>query len=710
MENYEFDIRSFFGLLRRQARLIVLTVIAVVAVSSVVVFSLKPMFTASALIMVDPSRKNLLDPELQGTSSSADSARIDSEVEILRSDNVLLQVIKSDDLVSDSEFGVSLSSRNQLLAFLRLTEPTLPTGEQALNQSLSKLRSAVSVQRRGATYLISLQVRSASPAKAADLANAVAAAYIADQLTSKVNGALASRDILQARIADARQAILVSEGSFDTFVETNIDNIVKDTGRTDLADMQAQIRELNASRTNTLALVDQAQASIDSGDFQTLTASLQSEALTELERQRANVEQTINATAEGSPTVVDLRAELAAIEDRLRQQATVEVQQLRRQVTQTQTDETTLREELRTSVLQSSLSADTLTQLYELQQGAELARTQYQTLLSRVQDLEAQATLQVADSRIVSPALAPNGASFPNTGLILAVATFAALGLGVALAFLYENVLGGFTSEAQLESVLKTRVASSIPRVKGKASNEASFANLMVESPLSVFAESVRRVRAQIDQLLRQRPPTDTANGGSVVMISSTAPGEGKTTMALSLARSYALSGRTTLLIDCDLRKPSIHKQLGVEPSQGFLEFLSDADGVDLSSIMQKDPMTGATVVLGARKSGLPTDQLIAGPAFHRLIDAARKIFDVIVVDTPPIGPVVDGVYIAPAADAIVYVVRWAATSQNDAREAMRTLEAATPQTTAIFAVLNQQDKPQASYRNKYGDYYAEYS
>jgi capsular exopolysaccharide synthesis family protein len=709
MDDYEFDIRSFFGLLQRQVKLIVLTVVAVLAISTIVVFSLKPMYTASALIMVDPSRKNLLDPEMQGGSSSADSARIDSEVEILRSDNVLLQVIKADDLVQDPEFGVSLSSRSQLLAFLRLAEPTEPTGDQALNQSLSKLRGAVSVQRRGGTYLISLQVRSASPAKAAQLANAVASAYIADQLTSKVQSALASRDILQARIADARNAILVSEGSFDNFVASNIDSIVRDTGRTDLATMQSQIEELTNSRQSTLALANQAQASIDNGDFASLTSGLQSEALAELARQREALQASISNTATGSPTALDLRTELAAIEDRLRQQATTEVEALRNQVAQAQASETSLREDLRTNVLQSNLSANTLTQLYELQQGAELARAQYQTLLSRVQDLEAQATLQVADSRIVSPALAPNGASFPNTGLILSVATLAAIGLGIALAFLYENVLGGFTSEAQLESVLKTRVATAVPRIKAKAGG-GSIADLMVESPLSIFAESIRRVRAQIDQALRQRPAGADAAQGSIVVVTSTAPGEGKSTIALSLARSFALSGRSTLLIDCDLRKPSIHKQLNLEPSQGILEFLTDAESVDIAPILKADTVTNAVMLLGARRSGTPTDQLIAGRSFQRLIDAARRSFDIVVIDTPPIGAVVDGLYVAPAADAVVYIVRWASTSQNDARESMRNLESATPETTPIFAVLNQQDRTKGSYSNKYGDYYSEYT
>jgi len=710
MDSYDFNIKAFFGLLRRQLRLILLTVVTVVAISAVIIFSLTPTFTASALILVDPSRKNLLEPDSQVVSGSADSARIDSEVEILRSDNVLQRVIQSMDLIKDPEFGVTLSMRNQLLSFLRMAEPQVATGEQAVNQTLTKLRNAISVQRRAATYLIALQVHSESPTKAAELANALADAYIKDQVTSKVSGALASRDILQTRIVEARQAILASEGSFDDFIRTNMDTIVRDTGRTDLANMQTQLDTLSSQRTSSAQLADEVQASIDAGNFQSITQSLQSDALAELERQRADLTNSMSAASADSPTAVDLRTKLADIETRLRQQATSEVGALRTTVAQTQTAEDTLRQTLRTDVLGSSLTANTLTQLYELQQNAQLARAQYQTLLSRSQDLEAQASLQVADSRIVSPALTPYGASFPNTPLLLVVMLIVASGLGLGLAFLYENVLGGFTDEAQLESVLKARVASAIPKVKAKGGENTPLSSLMVSTPLSVFAESVRRVRAAADLLLRQRVSAGTAKA-PVIMVTSTAPAEGKTTVALSLARSYALSGRRTLLIDCDLRKPSVHRQLGLEPSHGLLDFLSqDGESSDISAILTRDADTGTTVVLGARRSGLPTDQLIASPAFQRLISAAQQTFDVVVIDTPPIGPVVDGLYIAPFADIIIYVVRWSATQQSDVRAAVRLLESAVPETTPILTVLNQQDGSRAGYRNKYGEYYAEYS
>jgi len=703
MDESEIDLRGIFALLRRQLRLIAMVFVAVVGLAAFVVFALTPVYTASALVLVDPSRKNLLDPETQLSSSAADNARIDSEVEILRSDNVLLKVIEAEDLASNAKLSASLPLKTRILTFLHLSEPTLPTGQEALNHALSTLRNALTVQRKGLTYLISVQVRSEDPEQAARLANALSKAYIDDQVASKVNSILTSRDILQARISQARDAIAGSDGSFDKFINANIDRITRDTGRTDLAQTQRQIAQLAAARTQSLALANRLQSGIAEDDLQSVADALQSITLIELAKQRDALTARLASFSENA---ADLKAELADVETRLRSAASTELVSLQQTIANTETDESTKRQELRAAVLASSLSPDVLTSLYELQKNAELARSQYQTLLGRTNDLNAQADLQVADARIVSPALAPQTPSFPNKSLILALSALAALGIGAALAFLRENVVGGFTSEAQMASVLKTRVATAVPRQKVKSDKE-SLANLMVSAPLSIFPESVRRLRAVIEQSIGLGKGAAEFGEGKVVMVCSTAPDEGKTTLALSLARSYALSGRRALIIDCDLRKPSIHRHIGVERSQGLLEYLSAENSDNLNSIISRDTLTGATIVVGVRRSDLPTDQLLTGMSFGRLINAGKRSFDVVILDTPPIGPVTDGLYIAPFADAIVFVTRWASTSQLDVKEALASLTAAKAPAVEIIAVLNQQDETKVAYMRKYGSYYA---
>ena len=712
MDESEIDIRGLLGLLWRRKRLILGSLLVALGLTALVLFALTPIYSASALVLVDTSRKNLLDPEAQLTGLSSENARVDSEVEILRSESILLRVIEERGLVDDPEFGVRLGLQEQILAFLRLRDGSLPSGPAALQGVLTNVRNAISIQRRGSTYLISVQARSADAQKAAELANALAEAYIADQVASKVGNTLASRDVLQARIEQARQAIIASEESFDSFIARNIDTVVDETGRADLAEMRREIEQLDATRSETAALADRVRSDLAGRNWQSIAEALQSDAIAALEQQRTALANSLDAAAENTPAAVDLRAELARIEQSLAERAQTEVSLLQQSLSVTDGRQDDLRQQIRATVLAGNLSADALTRIYELQQNAELARNQYQTLLARVNELDAQADLQIADSRIVSPALAPAQPSFPNNVLMLALAAAAGLGLGVALAFLYENYIGGFASEEQVQAVLKTPVASAVPRQKLPArlagDGDAGLADLMVSAPLSIFAEAVRRLRAGIDQALRGRV-VDKGAGGTVVMVSSTAPGEGKSTLAIALARSYALSGQKVLLVDCDLRKPSVHRQLGLEPNSSLVDFLSSGTEMDsLSELAIAEDTTGARIVLGARRSDVPTDQLVAGKRFARLLELARRDYDVVVLDTPPVGPVVDGLYIARAADVIAFVIRWANTSQSDARKAVAALDAAKAPSTQLLTVLNQQERSQASYHQKYAGYYSE--
>ena len=704
MDDVTIDIRGILALLRRQFRLILICFVVIIGAAGLYAFSQKPVYTSTALVLVDTTRKNLLDPDAQIASSGSDNARIDSEVEIMRSDNILLRVIDRLDLTRDSEVGVSLSVWERVLAMLRIAEPATPSADDLLNSVIGGLRSSITVQRRGLTYLIAVSARADNPAQAATLANAVASAYIEDQLASKVASTLAAREVLQARITQAREAIAASEGSFDSFIDSNLDRIAQEADGNDIAATQRQIQQLVQARNTQTNLANQVQASLASNDLTAVVASIQSSALDELQRQKEELASRLSSETANSPVAVDLQAELEAIDERLLATANEELATLRQSIAASQDQELDMRQDLRRSVLSSNLPPDILTDLFALQQGAELARNQYQLLLSRAQDLEAQADLQLADSRIVSPALAPAAPSSPNRRLILTLAGLVGLGMGIGLAFLYENFIGGFTSEAQLSSVLRTKVATSIPRQKPKNDGE-SLANLVVASPLSVFAESIRRLRATIVQSMRKGRFVDEIKS-TVIMVTSTAPNEGKTTVSLALARSYALSGNRTLLIDADLRKPSLHRQLGIEPSQGLHDFLAGSRTGDITDIVSKDTMSDVTVIVGARNSEYPTDQLLTSRSFASLIAASRRTFDTIIIDTPPIGPVVDGLYIAPFADVIVFVTRWSTTAQIDAKRALAAVTDSKTPEAEVLAVVNQQDQTRSSYQRRYGDYY----
>lgn len=705
----EIDIRSLLGLLRRQFRLILVTVVLVVAVAGGVTFTLEKVYSASALILVDPSRKDLYSPELQMQGASTDSARVDSEVELAKAEPTLTGVVERLGLVRHPAFEPKPGLWDTLRAIARLPPPPDPTGEELLKGVVDQLRDAIRVQRRGLTYLISVEARSTDPALAAVLANAVAEEYIEQQITAKRASVELQRGVVQGTIDQARAQVEQSEEAFDAFIDDHLADIVRATGRTDIADLSRELAQINDTRSRIASVSELAANSLTRRDWSSLTGQLESEALQQYETRRRELEAALAGAVAAPERAVDLQAELASIEAEMASVAQAELTSLRRQIAQSEARAADLRTQRSATVLQTSLPPSLLTQILGIQQSAEIARQQYQTLLTRLKDLDVQSVLQVADSRIASSAVPPNVPSFPNIRLTLALAGLAALGLGIGLAFLLENYIGGFTSEAQLQSVLRSNVIATLPLQRTKSgATETGVAALIANSPLSIFAEGVRRARLGIDQAARRTLGTGSG-AGVVIMVTSAIPGEGKTTVALSLARAYALSGRSTLLVDCDLRKPGIHRQLGITPESGLLDYLSSgANPPPLQSVMTVDEESGAQIILGARRSDIPTDQLLAGDMFGRLIRAAQQNFEVTILDTSPIVPVVDGLYLAQYVDVVAMVVRWASTSQHEARSTMAALTEAKRPDVEIVTILNQQTINRASYRSKYAGYYSD--
>lgn len=706
MEEADFELRRVLGLLQRQLRLILITLVVGLGGTALVVFSLTPVYQASALVEVQPRDRNLLDPSGDFNTGASDMTRIASELEIMRSDAMMLRVIDKEALVSDAEFGPRLGTIDRILAFLQIRQPTLPSGDAALRRVLQNLKRATGVGQVGLSTIVSMSIRSTDRSRAAEIANTWAQAYIDAQVTAKIDSTLNARNVLQARLVHARASMVAAEQSLDTYIDGNLNRIVGETGRSDVADIGGNLHDLIAERTVLSTKFNQAEVSLREKNWELLTNTLQSDALRELERQRAELTATLAKAAEGSS--VNLRAELAGIEERLGRVADGEVAGLRRAVTDNQSRETDLRQRLRTAVLSSSLPPDMLGEIFEMQQGAELGRQQYQTLLSRTQDLDAQATLQIADSRVISPALAPEQAAFPNTMVSLLGAGIASLALGVGLAFLRENLVGGLLTEDQTEAVLKVPVVAAAPRLASPA--QGSLADLILTSPLSQLPEAIRRIRVTIDQRLRRfGVQAEGQSGAIVVMVTSSTASEGKSTIALSLARAYGAAHKNVCLIDCDLRRPSIEAMAGLPSSDRLVKYLAEDEPViGTAELVVRDKQPGVYVIGAGERADMPTDYLIGGANFARLLTQARARFDVVVLDTPPVGPVADGLYLAGYADLILFVVMSGRTSQTEARLALAQLRAARPEDSPILAVLNGQERASARYKSSYG--YAYYS
>lgn len=688
------SLSSLFVLARRQIRLIALTAFAVIAVGFLYVTVATPIYTATALIRIDPEERNLLDPVASGVANAAvDSTRIETEVEILRSDQLALQTIETLALFNTGEFGPRLSLMARARAALGLSPGVAQTGAGLLNATLGNLRQALTIRRRGLTYIVSVQAVSSNPEQAAQIANAHARTYIDDQVAARLSGVLSARDVLTGQLDAAQTRLTASNSALRGYVEDNVMVLARDSGNADLARVGAELRQASDDLARLQLVADRARQAEGAQDWAGLVETLEDAALGALERQRVAFQQRLDAAAPDSTASVDLRASLDQLHEQMRAQSDAARAALDLEAQGLRDTRLTLLDAAQAQVLETALSAGAVSEIYALQQEAGIAQRQYDQLLARIRDLETQAALQLPSSRIVSEALVPVRSSAPNVRLILMLAAIAGVGLGFGLALLKEFIFGGITSARQLANVLDLPVGAEVPRIASEPGNH-SIADHLHLAPMSRFAEEYRKLRAVIDGQLRDAPK----DKGRTVLVTSALPAEGKSSTALSLARTYAAAGKRVLLMDCDLRNPSLHLQIGASPEAGLLDYLlhmqgaeaGQRDASDVSSFYVDDPHSSASVILGRQLTDVPTDVPMQSHALGQVIANARESFDLIVLDSAPLGPVVDTRYLAPLADVALICVRYAMAGQSELRAAVGLLAETMPDHGRCICVLNE--------------------
>jgi succinoglycan biosynthesis transport protein ExoP len=253
----------------------------------------------------------------------------------------------------------------------------------------------------------------------------------------------------------------------------------------------------------------------------------------------------------------------------------------------------------------------------------------------------------------------PGGKSYPNTRKVLLMALFAGLGLGIGGAFLKEMLRVGFANPREVEEALGVPVLGSVVKINKsqlvKDGKNIPLPYYQVHYPFSPYSEAMRTLRGSIHMSDVDRPP-------KVIHVTSTVPGEGKTTIATSLAISAASAGRKSLLIDADLRHPAASQFFGLEKEKGLVDLLVGNTTVDEVFRFHKD--LKLTVIPAGSKSLNPPD-VLGSERMKVLIAHLREKFDYIVLDTPPVGPVVDAVIVASLADKTIFIVEWASTPRE---------------------------------------------
>jgi succinoglycan biosynthesis transport protein ExoP len=393
-----------------------------------------------------------------------------------------------------------------------------------------------------------------------------------------------------------------------------------------------------------------------------------------------------------------------------------------------QAKEKSLRGSLEGLVGTSTSANETAVALRELERESETYRTLYQTFLQRYQEAVQQQSFPITDARVISGALRPGAPSHPRPTLILALALMLGVVLGAGLGAIRELRDRAFRTEEQVRDELGLEFLGMLPFVspgrKRKAwikrtpPKDEKEGQLLQESsdlmrhallhPLSGFAETLRAIKIAADLTLSGRKP-------KIVGVISVLPNEGKSAISKNLGSLLSHLGAHTLLIDADLRNPGLTRAIAPRAEQGLVQAV--LEGVPITDLLlheQESKLLVLPAVVHRRLSH--TAEFLASAGMKSVMQQAAQQFEWIVVDLPPLGPVVDARAVATQIDAFVLVVEWGKTTRRLVRT---TLEADRHiRDKCLGVVFNKVDMKQlrlyeaygskAYYSGEYKNYYRE--
>ena len=635
-DSARFDLKAALAFTRRRWKTIFLTALGVLILIGLAASQLDRRYTASTLLIVDSRASQLVGFDAVADAVSSGLA-IEAEVEIARSPPVVERVIRSLELWKSPEFAPRAPLLERLLVTAGLSDPVteaLPDSWEKFSERqrlsvIDAVQRSLEVQRRPLTSLIDISATAKSPDLAAAIANATAESYLAEQTDEKVRSTQRAVDFLRDRVSELGQEIDSLEAELETFVTTKLAEL----GSADARAMLLTLERNGQTRTGLVKTLNDLQGALDEQDYNR-AAELLGGTVADQVRRRASLLAQLEPSSLDPSATKRIEDELTQVEDQIRSAVADRASLLRTQIADADRAGAQVRARLETELSQQDVPREVGTELFRLQRDAEIRRNLYSSYLTKLRQVEQQSVFDLPDSRVAATATPPRSASFPPFGMIAAGGLFVALSAGFGMALLREYYLGGVTSVEQLEAAGGVPVIAAVPvfRPRGGSSIDPDLA--IVAEPLSAFSESIRRVRLGIEAHVREER--------YCVFVTSVLPGEGKTTLALALARSFALNGSSTILVDADFRRPAVGSHISDATDSGLADYLRDPSGTARPPQVIREDETGLHLIVGGQGTDQPTDSLIQSAKFTAMLQGLREAYDIVVIDSSPVGVVVD--------------------------------------------------------------------
>ncbi|MDX3909594.1 MAG: Wzz/FepE/Etk N-terminal domain-containing protein [Sphingobium sp.] len=688
-----FGVADFFRILRRRWRLIAALTGVGMLITVLVLASIDPIYSASTTVVVEPPDTEFSSATPTTVLNPNEETRIETKVEILQSRKLARRAATTMQLDDDPEFATKEDAKPGMIARLMRaivrpppaeTNPELRQTDAARAKSeavVDKLLANLRVARVARSSTISITASSEDPQKAALIANRVIKTYIQGQIQNAKKTRERQIQDLSQRVAEVRSSLQSADGAAASYrARTGIlDSTPENSGAMQVAQAAGLLTQAQADSAFETRLAR-------TGGGTAATSPL----LIDLRQQESALARRLGELGTlygpGHPDVAKARAEMAALLPRIASENARVQGALQSQAAASQARQGAVQAGiggLQSRALASGVQA---VPLRALERNAEASNTLYMSLLNALNAKIASPADTDPDISVVSPASVPVYPSYPVPQRVLAVALLAFLALGVVIAFVIDTMDTTIRTSAQVGRLLGIPTLAMVPDLTEDQEQTGGPVYSLVESkPRSRFAEAMRNLLIELETRHGPQP--------HVVVVTSPLDGEGKNTIATSLAAAAAMVGRKAVVVDFDLRRPGIEVQGG--RASGVVGYLSGSTAMEDLPVIQQGSQF-ATIAVG--DTPIDPGAMIASPRLPLLLEKLRERYDFVILNAPPILPVRDAKTLTEHADSTLLVLQWGRTNPEAARVAMDMFER-----PITGAVINMVDYPVHA-RRRYGD------
>lgn len=636
-------------------------------------------------------------------SFSEGNSTMPTQVAILKSDTLLLSVARALDLANNRAFMGALKLKGPL-PHRNLDDPS------TRQQVLSIMQGDVTVTALQKTDLIHISAQTLDAGLSADIVNRLIHEYIFRSLESSAEAQKRVSEFLSNQLDDLKKQVEVSQAHvFDlqkrlgiigidpthNEISASLDDLTRALGQAQLARIGAETRYRTLTGMNP-ETIDESIDSQPSTQMQSELPNLRQQ----LDTAHASLAQLQPSLGPNHPQVKALQAQIAE----LTRQTRAEEQRILLKAKENYEASRKVEEQTRGALEAEKEQADRLRDdliQYTLQQREfDSNRTLYEGLLQRLRTAAVEAGLESTEIDIVDNAVPPVSPSLRPRSTILLIDTLVALILGVILVFILDSLDTGLRTVAEIEAISGLPSLALIPRTKRIGAEAAPGTSTLarnigvIAQPKSQFAESFRALRTSLLLSTAGREP-------KTILLTSATPSEGKTTVSINLACVLAQRDVRVLLIDADLRRPTVHHRFGLNGKIGLSSVLTGSITLE-EAVQHVAEVPNLDVLVSGPVPPFPTEML-SSETMKQLLEHCKGLYTHVVIDSPPLLSVTDSVVLARDADAVVLIVRHGKSGKHAVRRARDLLLRSGAPITGI--ALNAVDLNSPEYYSYYGYY-----